>query len=155
MVTTFFSGVLIEEQRVFAYRLSRKRCTIENDFGILKARWHIFQKPVRRNLENTERYALDCLSLHNYLRLANNAMDCPDGFSDNYSLSGNRKDGEWRSEVNGVGDNSAITTQLRHVRRSGCKENAVALQNAFTSYFRDVPWQWDYVRRTPYQSVVD
>ena len=85
-------------------------------------------------------------------------MDCPDGFSDNYSLSGNRKDGEWRSEVNGVGDNSAITTQLRPVRRLGCKENAVALQNAFASYFNghgDVPWQWDYVRHTPYQPVVD
>ena len=62
------------------------------------------------------------------------------------------------SEVNGVGDNSTGMVQLRPVCWSRHREDAVALQNAFASYFNgpgNVPWQWDHVRRTSYQPVVD
>ena len=100
-----FSGPLTEEQRIFAYRLSRARRTIENAFGILTARWQILHKPIRSSVENAERYTLACLALHNYLRLTDNAMYCPEGFVDSYNNSGKIKEGEWRSLVNN--DNSS------------------------------------------------
>ena len=113
-----FLGALTEEQRVFAYRLSRAGRTAENAFGILTARWCIFHKPIRSSVKNAERYTLACLALHNYLGLTDNVMYCPDRFVDSYNLSGNIKDGEWRSEVNGVSDNSTGVVQLRPARGS-------------------------------------
>ena len=52
---------------------------------------------------------LACLALHNYLFLTDNTTYCPDGFMASYNSSGNIKDGEWRSEVNG--DNSTVIIQ--------------------------------------------
>ena len=153
-----FSGPLMEEQRIFAYRLSRARRTTENAFGILTARWRIFHKPIRSSVENAERYTLACLALHNYLRLTDNAMYCPEEFVDSYNNSGKIKEGEWRSLVNN--ENSSITgiTPLRSVRGSRYREDSIALRNSFATYFsneRSVSWQWDHVRRTSYQPVTD
>ena len=52
----------------------------ENAFGILAARWRIFQKSIRATVENVERYSLACLALHIHLRLTENACYCPAGF---------------------------------------------------------------------------
>ena len=46
---------LDETQRVFNYRLSRARRTIENAFGILSAKWRIFRKPIRANVDLAEK----------------------------------------------------------------------------------------------------
>lgn len=58
------------EQRVFSYRLSRARRTVENAFGILANRFAVFHKPI--NLEPTKvvQIVLACTALHNYLRTA-------------------------------------------------------------------------------------
>ena len=53
-----------EEERIYNYRHSRARRCIENAFGILSARWRIFQKPIRATVENVEKYTLACLALH-------------------------------------------------------------------------------------------
>ena len=71
---------------------------------------------MRNSVEKADRYKLACLAQHNYLRLTDNVMHCPDDFADNNNSSGNIKDEEWSSEVNGVGDNSIGMVQLRHVR---------------------------------------
>ena len=68
--------------------------TIENAFGILKWRWHIFHKPMSNSVEKADRYKLACLAQHNYLRLTDNVMHCPDDFVDNNNSSGNIKDEE-------------------------------------------------------------
>lgn len=91
-----YPGKLSEDQRIFNYRISRARRSIENTFGILAARWRIFYKPIRGNVSNVEK----CMSLHNYLRLTDNASYCPAGFVDSVGASGQLREGDWRSEIN-------------------------------------------------------
>ena len=50
------------------YRHSRARRVIENAFGILRARWRIFSHPLKASVQNTERYAMARLCLHNFRR---------------------------------------------------------------------------------------
>ena len=92
-----YPGSLTLEQRIFNYRLSRARKTIENAFGILCARWRIFYTPIRAKVENVENFVLACLALHNYLRITDNASYCPSGFIDSYDSTGNLRVGKWRT----------------------------------------------------------
>ena len=71
---------LNEEQRIFNYRLSRARRTIENSFGILAARWRIFRRPIKANPATVDSIIKACIGLHNYLRLTDNARYTPVGF---------------------------------------------------------------------------
>ena len=84
-----------EEERVYNYRHSRARRCIGNAFGILSARWRIFQKPIRATVKHVESYILACLALHNYLRQTKNAGYSPRGFTDSEDNSGNLIPGEW------------------------------------------------------------
>ena len=77
-------GKLDDNQRIFNYKLFRARLTIENTFGTLSTSWTIFYTPIRASVENVEKYTLTCLSLHNYLRLTDNATNCPFGFEDSF-----------------------------------------------------------------------
>ena len=94
-----YPGKLAEEERVFNYRLSRSRRVIENVFGILRARWRIISRPIKASIENTERYIMAAVCLHNYLRQTENALYCPLEFVDSENSSGEIKRGEWRSIV--------------------------------------------------------
>eukprot|EP00795_Rhopilema_esculentum_P007930 gene7930-13823_t len=89
---------LTNSQAVFNYRLSRARRTIENYFGILAARWHIFRRPIRASPEVVDQITA-CACLHNYLRLTNNPQYLPSGFTDTGVASGNIVAGDWRTEV--------------------------------------------------------
>ena len=58
---------LSEAEQVFNYRLSRARHIVENAFGILAQRFHIFnrRKPVKP--KNADKVVKACCILHNYL----------------------------------------------------------------------------------------
>ena len=77
-----YRGNLTDFQKVFNYRLSRSRCTVENTFGILAYRWRIFRRPIKAKVENTQRYSPAAIGLHNYLQQTHNAYYCPTGFID-------------------------------------------------------------------------
>ena len=64
---------LTEHQRIFNYRLSRCRRTIENTFGILCAKFRIFRRPIKASLPLIENIVKAAVCLHNYLRLTENA----------------------------------------------------------------------------------
>lgn len=89
---------LQHQQRVFNYRLSRARRTIENSFGILSARWRIFRRPIRADVTTVERIIKATACLHNYLLYTDNASYKPDGFADSYSQDGTIIHGLWRQE---------------------------------------------------------
>ena len=56
------------EQRIFSYRLSRARRTVENAFGILANRFRVMLSPINLAPEKVQSVVLACLVLHNLLR---------------------------------------------------------------------------------------
>ena len=115
-----YPGKLPEQEQVYNYRHSRARRVIENAFGILRARWRIFSQPIRASVENTERYIMACLSLHNYLRQTDNAMYCPNGFVDSSCSNGEFKPGAWRKHDVQAGGLKPVAPI------KGCRRGAVA-----------------------------
>ena len=78
----------------YNYRDSRARRVIENAFGILRAHWRIFSHPVKASVQNTERYVMACLCLHNYLCQTENSLYTPQGFVDGELADGKIEEGE-------------------------------------------------------------
>ena len=58
-------------ERIFSYRLSRARRTVENAFGMLANRFRIFLSPINLPPDKVEMVVLACTSLHNFLRRDN------------------------------------------------------------------------------------
>ncbi|CAB4007448.1 Hypothetical predicted protein [Paramuricea clavata] len=80
---------LTEPERVFNYRLSRARRTIENAFGIPAAKWRIFRRPIRGSVNLVENITRATVCLHNYLQLTDNAAYIPERFIDSEDSAGN------------------------------------------------------------------
>lgn len=96
---------LDRRKKVYNYRLSRGRRTVENAFGILVARWRTFLAPMEGKLEHCENMIKAGVCLHNFL-MQDDAY-CPSGYVDSESR-GVRVDGAWRTEVAAVGANRSL-----------------------------------------------
>nr|CAI5859292.1 unnamed protein product [Callosobruchus analis] len=129
---------LTVQQKVFNYRLSRARQTIENSFGILVARWRILKTTINAKAENIDHVIKAVVVLHNYCLTELGQQDtvniyCPPGFVDTDDL-----DGAWREEqapllsVGRLGANTA-TRYLYNLRDN--------LANYLVSPMGRVPWQ--------------
>ena len=57
---------LNEAERIFNYRLSRSRNTVENAFGILTNTWRIYQSPFECRVQLCDKLILATVVLHNY-----------------------------------------------------------------------------------------
>ena len=60
-------GLESVEKKIFNYRLSRARWTIECAFGILCSKWKIFNGPLNFKLETTDIIVAACICLHNFV----------------------------------------------------------------------------------------
>ena len=138
---------LHEHQRVYNYRLSRARRTIENAFGILSVKWRIFRKPIKANVDLVDKITMASVCLHNYLRLTENATYTPAGFIDSENSTGNILPGDWRNTGNDGGLNG-----IGRVGGNRYTVEASDARDAFKAYFNsadgdaDCPWQLQYVR---------
>ncbi|XP_034236584.1 protein ALP1-like [Thrips palmi] len=96
---------LTDEKRIFNYRLSRARRTIENSFGILAARWLLLQKPLSMSPDNLEAVFKALVCLHNFLMMSEemkNAADrmyAPADFVDVERPDGTVTEGRWREVI--------------------------------------------------------
>lgn len=145
---------LTEPQRVFNYRLSRARRTIENVFGILSAKWRIFRRPIRANTDLVDKIAQATVCLHNYLRLTDNASYIPAGFIDSVDSTGNITPGDWRSIVR---EDEGGLVNLNRIGGNRYTFDATKSRADFTDYFNscegEVPWQISHVRNCGYMHV--
>nr|CAH7746041.1 unnamed protein product [Callosobruchus chinensis] len=120
------------ERKVFNYRLSRARQTVECSFGILSSRFRIFQKPVEISVDSVVHVVKAACVLHNYL-LINSPMLEP-----------------VTEEIIPIPQH-----QLQRVRANNNRSarEAFAVRQKFTDYFNSsgmVPWQRDRVLRGQY-----
>ncbi|XP_047127600.1 uncharacterized protein LOC124808506 [Hydra vulgaris] len=91
-----FSGKnLTIKERIFNYRLSRTRRTIENTFGIMVAKWRVFRRPIKANPENIENIIKAASCLHTYLRINDGITYVPSGFVDFKTNFGKVIPGDW------------------------------------------------------------
>lgn len=87
------------KERIFSYRLSRARRTVENAFGILSARFRVLRTIILLDPEKTTTLIMTCVLLHNFLRKTGSSMIyAPPQYYDGDDLTGTRIDGQWRLE---------------------------------------------------------
>ncbi|XP_044157454.1 protein ANTAGONIST OF LIKE HETEROCHROMATIN PROTEIN 1-like [Bufo gargarizans] len=82
LIKPYSSRDLNPAKRVFNYRLTRARQTVECAFGILVAKWRILTKAINLKVETIDDIVKACVVLHNYLlmeeplRLDPQEVDC-------------------------------------------------------------------------------
>lgn len=59
---------LDNSKRIFNQRLSRARKCVECAFGILTAKWEIFQRSLKLNVDNSIKVIMAACALHNFVR---------------------------------------------------------------------------------------
>jgi hypothetical protein len=117
-------------QRIYNYRHSRARRTIEQAFGILAARFQIFQSAIVGELSTVDLIVKACVCLHNYLITEKAAEYCPPHFDDTVSADGRVSDGAWRLATR-------VGFQLKefaaHAPNSGA--TPLRIRKSFENYF--------------------
>ncbi|XP_066925582.1 putative nuclease HARBI1 [Clytia hemisphaerica] len=141
-----FPGRLGEKEHVYNYRHSRARRVIENAFGILRARWRIFSRPIKASTDNTERFVLSAICLHNYLRQTENSLYMLYGSIDIETFDGQIKEGQWRSRVQGDGGMLPIKPKKGSRRKISAIELRNSLKDFVNSERGSLDWQLDYIR---------
>ena len=147
LIKPYNGKCLLEGKRIYNYRHSRARRTIENSFGILSAKWRIFRRPIRAGVDTVEKIIKAAVCLHNYLRQTDTAKYTPAGFVDSENGDGDIIPGNWRNTVQNEGSS---LMSLNHSRSNRSKFDATKIRDDFKSYFNSpqgaVAWQYKHVR---------
>lgn len=121
---------LTNEKRIFNYRLSRARRTVENAFGILSSVWRVFSSTILLSPEKVTKVILTCCVLHNMLR--------------------NRKVRSYLTVIpdTNTGQTNTSLLQLQTGRNlNPATITAKSIRNEFANFFStsgEVEWQWKY-----------
>lgn len=129
---------LFPAKKVFNYRLSRCRRTIENTFGIMSAVWRVMRAPINLDASKTRKVVLATCALHNFMLSRNGKSYAPKEMSD-----ADGRSGSWRNEVPSSG---FIDLERPPGRDRG--QSANELRNEFEEYFMTtgaVPWQFQMI----------
>ncbi|XP_036144929.1 protein ALP1-like [Monomorium pharaonis] len=123
-------------QKIFNYRHSRARRTIESLFGILANRWQVFHKSICMLPQTADKRTLASVCLHNFL-MYEEQKDA----SKEYSQEIDSNNISWLPvEINAERDNTQIAITQRDM-----------LCNYFVSLVGKVDFQYDYIRRGTYR----
>ena len=136
------------KERIFNYRLSRARRTIENAFGIAASRFRVFRRPINARVHVVINITKAVIALHNFLIAgkefySETSRYCPAGYGDTST-----KMGEWRNEI-------GSTDALQCIARAGSNnysKDAKIIRERYRDYFcstdGQVDWQWTMVTST-------
>ena len=136
---------LTAEKRVFNYRLSRARRTVENALDILANRFRLFMTPMNLSPEKAEVVTLACCVLHNFLRtkVASQQLYMPPGSIDSEDPDTHSiRQGEWHNSPQPMGL-QGFTHQGSNRHSVTAREFRDSLCWYFTSEHGSVPWQWN------------
>ena len=153
----FPGKILREEYRIYNYRLSRAMHVVQNAFGILAVRWRFLRPPINAHPEKATKFILAAVSLHNWLKRHDTAQKdfgrryCSQGYVDYEDSHGILHKGVWRLELEQL-SNIFTVYQKNEVKQLHTK--AETTRKLFVDYFTspqgELPWQYEYVRRTSY-----
>lgn len=126
---------LINAQRIFNYRLSRARRTVENAFGILTMRWGCLRSEFLCAPDKVKIIVAACCALHNFLlnRSASYATS-----ADRYDKNEKVVEGEWRTLQQ--------MDQINGHKRGRPHEAGSFIRRKLTEYFNNVnilPFQFE------------
>ena len=148
LMKAFGGNNLSEEERVFNYRLSRAKRTIENTFGIWAAWWRIFSRPISASVSTSESIYHE--GNHLLAQLLANYSECnvhPKDFVDSEDNLGDITPGQWRSIVTNSGSNLSDISRLWSNRYSFEASNIRSnLKSYCNSLEESVSWQLNNVR---------
>lgn len=127
------------DERIFNYRLSRARRTIENAFGIAATRFRIFRVILITKA---------VVALHNFLMKLNEQISsysyCPASYVDLENAVGTTP-GEWRRHAISEG-----LVPIGHFGSNNYSKTAKQVRDDFKNYFMSdgqVDWQWATLTR--------
>lgn len=125
-------------RKIFNYRLSRARRTVECAFGILTSRWRIFRRPIATSISNAISIIKATVCLHNFLMTNDLAQPVKNRlYSANIS---------YKENINEYFQNLQIPTIEDNTFRSGS-----TIRDLFMEYFCTsvgaIKQQWDKANR--------
>lgn len=130
------SGQLNISRKIFNYRLSRARRSVECTFGIFVSKWRIYRQPIVANTATAVKAIQATVVLHNYI--INKELDLP--------LAERRYCIMQEEERNFLVTSKGLTAASnRNVSRQSA---AMKIRDNFAHYFEHVnplSWQWDKV----------
>lgn len=125
------------QERIFSYRLSRARRTVENAFGILSNRFRVFLTPISLSPGKVVKVVLACTALHNYLRRDFGSQYTPEGAVDSEDFRrATIIPGDWR-----------MAPQLLELQRCGSGSTTIGnnIRTQYMDYFNaEGAVQWQY-----------
>ncbi|XP_018399908.1 PREDICTED: uncharacterized protein LOC108777494 [Cyphomyrmex costatus] len=147
---------LTDNRRIFNYRLSKARLSIENTFGILCARWQILNKPIKFSLTNLEEVTKALICLHNYIMMMEERFEipqrryCSQNFVDRENADHEIMEGVWH----GITEKGTLFENIQKMGGNSGSNPAKAQRDVLCEYFvtdvgcKQTPWQYEYVFRS-------
>ena len=136
LMKPFPSRALSHKERLYNYRLSRARRTVENAFGILANRFRVFHTAICLQPDNVEPVIIAACVLHNMIR---NRKLCNPCVGDYVNEQTNAVvDGLWRADPP-VGNNLPLRVGRQNTEYA--IKQRLLLRDYVTSSIGSVPWQ--------------
>ncbi len=123
-----------KDRKIYNYRLSRARRTIENTFGIIVSRWQVLKKAMESNPEHTVSTVKAIVCLHNWLRREDAANYLPTVIQDD-ALS---------EEVE-----NSVFGDTNYYSNNNSTSEAMYIREEFCQYFNAegaTLWQYDHCK---------
>ncbi|XP_011684617.1 PREDICTED: uncharacterized protein LOC105447969 [Wasmannia auropunctata] len=132
---------LIVDKRIYNYRLSRARRTVENVFGILANQWRLLRRPIIAQVTNATKMVQAIVCLHNWLRKHDVEREnyVVQDLADQPLPDGNIQEGSWRENIT---DYSFMNISCTRARSHSVY--AAKIREEFCRYFNEegeVGWQ--------------